>query len=69
MLAIFNGQIPFEVEKRILCLDNADDFILFLDKKGQHWSRKAKIIMHAQHPALHYKLFEQIPVYSTFMDR
>ena len=69
MLAIFEKEIPYEVEKRIICLDNSKDFIIFLNQKGQKWSTNAQTIMRSQLPELHHKLFEMPPSYSTFMER
>jgi hypothetical protein len=69
MIALYKGNIPFEAEKRIICLDNVDSFILTLTNAGQNWSRSAKTIMLSQHETLHYRLFEAPPSYSTFMDK
>ena len=69
MMSLYKGNIPYEVEKRIICLDNVDSFILTLTNTGQNWSHKAQSIMRSQHKDLHYRLFEAPPSYSTFMDK
>ena len=68
MVTVYKRKIPFEVEKRIICLDNADKFILTLNSYGQEWSRSAQVVMRSLQPHLHNQLFEQRPIYYTFMD-
>jgi len=69
MLAIYEQKIPIEAETRILCLDNAENFVQVLDECGQEWSRRGQTLIRTQHPKLYRKMFNKdAPVYYTFID-
>jgi len=68
MLAVYQEEIPMNIETRILCLDDVDDFVRTLDKCGQKWSRRAKTLMRTNHSGLYSELFEKSRIYFMCFD-
>lgn len=58
LVKIYEGHIPFEIEKHVLALE--DDYLIQqLTKNGHEWSHRAKTIMSKLHPQCHERFFEQ----------